>query len=373
MTTTDGEQPDDSFDLMDIPSEMSPPAATSSIGGGESSSSSEPILPAVGGVSSSSSPVPPPSSLIEYSLIAPPNEKGHKTGSSFSPIDDDDDDDDDDATTRLPRSERLSIGCLDIRASSVSNLLDETDAPPVDATPIIIHGTVNNNDTTVGGGGGKVSSVSGRTPPLPDLRATDFFRYFNIPSFSYFLFPVSFVRIIFVRFRTAYIRCSTPVRGSVDAGQPVDTDDVNSTLTLIASGRGRGGGGGGGGEEGNGEKLQRVVNNMDEKKHGDGKRNVVVNVTTNPLDISLIGSRTDRSNKTAGQQSSDGTTASKPRGKPAGKWKLSSWTYNAYNAYPLLRCFHIFDQSRVFRRRVCICTLTCCKNETRNYTRGRNI
>ena len=106
------------------------------------------------------------------------------------------------------------------------------------------------------------------------------------------------------------------MRGSVDAGQP-DTDDVNSTLTLIV-GRARG-------EEGNRENREnRVASNIDEKKHGDGKPNV--NVTTNPLDISLIGARTDRSNN--GGQSSDGpgrtSATNKPRGKPAGKSKLSN-------------------------------------------------
>lgn len=304
MTTTDGEQPDDSFDLMDIPSEMSPPAATSSTG-----QSSEPILPAV--VSSPSS-VPPPSSssLIEYST---PDGKGLKTGSSLST----------DATLRS----ELSIGCLDIRASSVSNLLDETDAPPVDATPIIIHGAVND--------AGKVS-VSGRTPPLPDLRATDFFRCLTL-FFIYSRFSRSnYVVRSFHLFSCNHTRiCSTPVRGSVDAGQP-DTDGAKSTLTLIV-GRARGEGG---------NRENRAANNIDEKKYGDGKRNV--NVTTNPLDISLIGARTDRSNN--GGQSSDGpgrtSTTNKPRGKPAGKSKLSSWTII------FIRCCFIFLINLAFRRRI---------------------
>ncbi|CAD1472088.1 unnamed protein product, partial [Heterotrigona itama] len=230
VTTTDGEQADDSFDSMDIPSEMSPPAATSSSG---------PILPEAAG-----------------------DEKGLKTGSSLSI----------DVIIETSRSE-FCIGCSDIqRTSSVSNLLDETDAPPVDAaTPILIRGTVND--------AGKVSSVCGRTPPLPDLRATDFF--------------------------------STPVRGSVDAGQSADTSDANSTLLSLMAGRGRG-------EEGNGEN--RGANDIDEKKkHGDGKRNV--NVTTNPLDISSIGARADRSNN-GGRQSSDGpartSATNKPRGRFAG-------------------------------------------------------
>ncbi|XP_048264896.1 uncharacterized protein LOC100651823 isoform X1 [Bombus terrestris] len=245
VTTTDGEQPDDSFDLMDIPSEMSPPATTSSTGG----QSPEPILSAVAVISS---PLPvhaSTSSPIEYST---PDEKGLKTGANL-------------------RSE-LPIDCLDIRTSSVSNLLDETEIPSVDATPIIIHGTVNEV--------GKVS-ISGRTPPLPDLRATDFF--------------------------------STPVRGSMDAGQP-DPDGLNPLLTLLV-GRSRG-------EDGNREN--RIVNNIGEKKYGKGKPNV--NVTTNPLDISLIGTRTDQSNN---DQSSDGpgrttSATSKPRGKPAESHPLVS-------------------------------------------------
>lgn len=105
---------------------------------------------------------------------------------------------------------------------------------------------------------------------------------------------------------------STPVRGSMDAGQP-DPDGLNPLLTLLV-GRSRG-------EDGNREN--RIVNNIGEKKYGEGKPNV--NVTTNPLDISLIGTRTDQSNN---DQSSDGpgrttSATSKPRGKPAGKSKRS--------------------------------------------------
>lgn len=284
MTTTDGEQPDDSFDLMDIPSEMSPPAATSSTGG----QSPEPILSAVAVISS---PLPVHASTscpIEYST---PDEKGLKTGATL-------------------RSE-LPIDCLDIRTSSVSNLLDETEIPSVDATPIIIHGTVNEV--------GKVS-VSGRTPPLPDLRATDFFRFlYHFLSILVFLISITsldFTLILLVLPHIYTRACihthtySTPVRGSMDAGQP-DPDGLNPLLTLLV-GRSRG-------EDGNREN--RIVNNIGEKKYGEGKPNV--NVTTNPLDISLIGTCTDQSNN---DQTSDGpgrttSATSKPRGKPAGKSK----------------------------------------------------
>ena len=180
MTTTDGEQPDDSFDLMDIPSEMSPPATTSSTGG----QSPEPILSAVAVISS---PLPVHASTSSPNEYSTPDEKGLKTGANL-------------------RSE-LPIDCLDIRTSSVSNLLDETEIPSVDATPIIIHGTVNEV--------GKVS-ISGRTPPLPDLRATDFFRFlYHLLSILVFLIPVTsldFTLILLVLTHT-YIYTHTRARG----------------------------------------------------------------------------------------------------------------------------------------------------------------
>ncbi|XP_031775324.1 uncharacterized protein LOC100865163 isoform X3 [Apis florea] len=232
VTTTDGEQPDDSFDLMDIPSEMSPStAATSSM----DVPLSEPILSAP---LPSSSPIPTSSSpSMEYSTE---DEKGLKM---CPPL------------TGTGLKSDIPITCLDIRASSISNLLDETDAPSIDSTPIIIHSTVNETIKV---------SVSGRTPPLPDLRTTDFF--------------------------------STPVRGSIDAGQS-ERDSSNSMLTLIV-GRSR--------EDGNREnRLNDIISN--ERKYEEGKLNM--NVTTNPLDISLIESRTnnDQSSDSSGRPSSSST------------------------------------------------------------------
>uniref|UniRef100_V9ICQ3 Rad and Gem related GTP binding protein 1 n=1 Tax=Apis cerana TaxID=7461 RepID=V9ICQ3_APICE len=241
VTTTDGEQPDDSFDLMDIPSEMSPSTTAAS---SMDVPLSESILPAP---LPSSPPIPSSSSpSIEYSTE---DEKGFKI---CPPLTD----------TGLKSD--IPITCLDIRASSISNLLDETDAPSIDSTPIIIHSTVNETIRV---------SVSGRTPPLPDLRTTDFF--------------------------------STPVRGSIDAGQP-EKDSSNSMLTLIV-GRSR--------ENENREnRLNDIVSN--ERKYEEGKLNV--NVTTNPLDISLIEARTNN-NQSSDSSGRPSSTSTKSRRKTAGK------------------------------------------------------
>ncbi|XP_026668378.1 uncharacterized protein LOC108623746 [Ceratina calcarata] len=224
VTTTDGEQPDDSFDLMDIPSEMSPPAA-----------SSDPPPPS----ESNRSPQPPSPPPLPSS---PTNEYSDEKGLQSSP--------------------EIPIPCLNnVRTSSVSNLLEETEAPPVDPLPpVAIQNTIN--EITI-----NRVSVSGRTPPLPDLRATDFF--------------------------------STPVRGSVDAGQP---DGLHSMVSLIL------------------EKTreERIIELSDDSPPGksSGEEKPNVNVTTNPLDISLIGPP-----RTGNDQSTDGagkTTSGKSHGKTAG-------------------------------------------------------
>lgn len=98
---------------------------------------------------------------------------------------------------------------------------------------------------------------------------------------------------------------STPVRGSIDAGQS-ERDSSNSMLTLIV-GRSR--------EDGNREnRLSDIISN--ERKYEEGKLNM--NVTTNPLDISLIESRTnnDQSSDSSGRPSSSST---KSRRKATGK------------------------------------------------------
>nr|XP_031848828.1 uncharacterized protein LOC116434253 [Nomia melanderi] len=126
--------------------------------------------------------------------------------------------------------------------------------------------------------------VSGRTPPLPDLRATDFF--------------------------------STPVRGSMDAGQP-DSDNRNSVLTLIVSKARE--------DVGPSERSCPRRNNglFAESKHGQRKPSV--NVTTNPLDISLVGACTSNNDRQPAADGSVGRTgSSKIRGRPAESHPLVS-------------------------------------------------
>ncbi|XP_033322933.1 uncharacterized protein LOC117218550 isoform X1 [Megalopta genalis] len=235
VTTTDGEQPDDSFDLIDIPSEMSPPAPL------PAAPTPEPAPPPP-------PPPPPPPSFLpidEYSQVDRPciaTATGH-------------------ISIAAARSEITAR--LEVRVSSTSNLLEDVDGPPVAAAMLAANNLENNNAPRL--------PSSGRTPPLPDLRATDFF--------------------------------STPVRGSVDAGQP--DPDFNPMLTLIV-GKAR---------EDTGPSSDRSYsrrnhNSFSEGKHGQRKPSV--NVTTNPLDISLVGACASNE-----RPSSDGPPGR--TGPPAGK------------------------------------------------------
>ncbi|XP_076669647.1 uncharacterized protein LOC143369498 isoform X2 [Andrena cerasifolii] len=234
VTTTDGEQADDSFDLADIPSEMSPPASLTTAPPPEPAPPSPP------------SPPPPPSPPIndKYSTA-------DGKGSESRPL-----------PSAIARPEITA--CLNIRASSTLNLLEEADSHLITTATFTAVGALN--ETRV--------AISGRTPPLPDLRATDFF--------------------------------STPVRGSVDAGQP-DSDNLNPVLTMVL----------GKSEEGS-SRLDRSADRPNNSPSSDSKyeqRKPSVNVTTNPLDISLIGARVAND----GSANGPGRTASsKPRGKTAG-------------------------------------------------------
>ncbi|XP_076280448.1 uncharacterized protein LOC143209094 isoform X3 [Lasioglossum baleicum] len=225
VTTTDGEQPDDSFDLIDIPSEMSPPASV------PAAPPPDPATPPP--------PPPPPPNDDEYSQM----DRIATTTGQISV-----------ATSRTE-----TIARLDVRVSSTSNLLEDVDGPPVATTAML---AANNT-----GGETRLSS-SGRTPPLPDLRTSDFF--------------------------------STPVRGSVDAGQP---DAGNSMLTLIVS-KAR--------EDGPSDRScsRRSNSSFSEGKHSQRKPSV--NVTTNPLDISLVGACTSNERPSEGPGRTGG---SKIRGR----------------------------------------------------------
>nr|XP_050851431.1 uncharacterized protein LOC127064437 isoform X1 [Vespula vulgaris] len=233
VTTTDGEQPDDSFDLIDVPPEMSPP----------------PVAPTSKDTQSNSTGT---------QQIVLPSEKvdsNHVEHNSKS-------------TVNVQSSSTAQHGAM----SPISDIIDDTGAPP--PTPMIgAHQEC------------RFTFISGRTPPLPDLRAAEFF--------------------------------STPVRGSVDAGQP-DPSQISSMLTLMAT------------KEKQNEKSALVnINsnhtslikitepnekNSNETKHTAGQKKPNINVTTNPLDISLVGSQ-----PSCNAQTPTGTTnRSRGRSAPGG-------------------------------------------------------
>ncbi|XP_032678904.1 uncharacterized protein LOC116847715 isoform X2 [Odontomachus brunneus] len=256
VTTTDGEQPDDSFDLIDVPAEMSPPATAPSqpsIHAGHRhpddaavSRSSSPVSPtspiSVAAPVSRQTPPPPPPPLVPSSPSSPMcTFNGTEAGPS---------------TTRCSRlrldSTQPDGGSKMITGSSssahgASNSTEGAVVPP--PTPMI--GAHQDTRFTFG---------SGRTPPLPDLRAADFF--------------------------------STPVRGSVDAGQPDSAGDPRTSIRNLVAAQ----------DKQNARVGYQIdytnvgkgasVNQGNDKGVSDLKRSQKrpnINVTTNPLDISLIG------------------------------------------------------------------------------------
>lgn len=173
MTTTDGEQPDDSFDLIDVPAEMSPPATAPSqspihlVGHSDDH---------VGTGSHTSSPASPTSPI---SVAAPSNQTTPPLpipSSPTSPLCTFDGTEVAGPSGRCTRS-KLDSGQPDGNPKSTigssigqghnnaSNGAEGTSALPP-PTPMV--GTHQETRFTFGG--------SGRTPPLPDVRAADFFR-----------------------------------------------------------------------------------------------------------------------------------------------------------------------------------------------------
>ncbi|XP_011315199.1 uncharacterized protein [Fopius arisanus] len=213
--TTDSEQRDDSLDLIDEPSEMSPPASS---------------------VNHSASP---PLKIDSTNL-----ENLSKS------------------TTANGTHQRTTAPSVDAPCggSAGVNTINGVGAPP--PTPLI--GARQENRFTF---------TSGKTPALPDLRTSDF---------------------------------STPVRGSVDAGQP-DPHHLNSMLALVAA------------KESMLQEEPAVINHInansglsrknDAQIIGDGREKVKqakgsakpsINVTTNPLDISLCGTQPTCNTQTSG-------------------------------------------------------------------------
>lgn len=171
MTTTDGEQPDDSFDLIDVPAEMSPPATAPS----QPSIHAGHRHPDDTAASRSSSPVSPTSPISVAAPVSRQTPPPLVPSSPSSPMCTFDGTvEAGPSTTRCsrlrPDSTQPDGGPKVITGSSssssahgASNGTEGTVVPP--PTPMI--GAHQETRFTFG---------SGRTPPLPDLRAADFFR-----------------------------------------------------------------------------------------------------------------------------------------------------------------------------------------------------
>ncbi|KAL6427496.1 hypothetical protein ACFW04_008773 [Cataglyphis niger] len=282
VTTTDGEQPDDSFDLIDVPAEMSPPATAPSqsspihlIGhsddiatGSRTSSPASPTSPisVAAPVNQTTPPLPLPVTSPTSSLCGT-EVAGPSSRCSRAKLDAD----------QQEGNPKATIGTSIGQGHVANNNTEGTSALPP-PTPMI--GAHQETRFTFGG--------SGRTPPLPDLRTADFF--------------------------------STPVRGSVDAGQPDLIDTRSSIRNLVAAQ-----------ERQNARmsayqidymtdgKVNSIQTNALEKGIADHKRRSQkrpnINVTTNPLDISLIGATQPCNTQGCNVQ---GSTSTKSRGRSAG-------------------------------------------------------
>ncbi|KAI4504431.1 hypothetical protein M0802_000902 [Mischocyttarus mexicanus] len=194
VTTTDGEQQDDSFDLIDVPLETSPPpvAQTSKDTHNNSFGMQQ---------------------TVRRSKKLNSNHVEHYSKNTT----------DLHLTITIPHDTMFEI-----------NDIDDMESPP--PTPMI------GPDQEP-----KFTFARGRTPPLPDLRTAEFF--------------------------------STPVRGSVDAGQP---SQITKEIYIDKSGSVK--------IQSNHTSITILTcdKNYTETKHSAGQK-PHINVTTNPLDISLVG------------------------------------------------------------------------------------
>ncbi|XP_014603260.1 PREDICTED: flocculation protein FLO11-like isoform X4 [Polistes canadensis] len=233
VTTTDGEQPDDSFDLIDVPPEMSPP----------------PVAP-------TSKDTPSNSSCTQQIVL--PSEKldsNHVEHNSKSTAN---------VQSTASTAQHHGGGTM----SPTTDTVDDMGAPP--PTPMI--GAHQESRFTF---------ISGRTPPLPDLRAAEFF--------------------------------STPVRGSVDAGHP-DPNQISSMLALMATKEKQIDKGALVNVNSNHTSLTKVTQSCEKNcvdtKYNAEQKKPNINVTTNPLDISLVGGQ-----PSCNVQTPTGTT-NRGRGRP---------------------------------------------------------
>ncbi|XP_067211443.1 uncharacterized protein [Linepithema humile] len=277
VTTTDGEQPDDSFDLIDVPAEMSPPATAPS----QPSSIHPDDITASSRNSSPASPTSPISVAAPANQTTPPLPHSSSPTSPLRAFDE---------TETAGPSGRCSRSRLDssqhngnsktITGSSIgqghnaSNGAEGSTALPPPTPMVSVH---QESRFTFGG--------SGRTPPLPDLRAADFF--------------------------------STPVRGSVDAGQPDSADTRSSIRNLVATQEKQNARTGYQVDYGkvNSTQANALEKTEESTRHRRSQKRPNINVTTNPLDISLIGATQPCNTQGCNIQSSGST---KSRGRSAG-------------------------------------------------------
>ncbi|XP_018404767.1 PREDICTED: uncharacterized protein LOC108781327 [Cyphomyrmex costatus] len=285
VTTTDGEQPDDSFDLIDVPAEMSPPATAPSqspihptghrghpddtLGGNHTSSPASPTSPisvaAPIAANQTTPPLPLPSSpmtplcAFDGTEIAGPSSRCMRTKLDSGQQD---------GNNKTTTATSINQG------HNASNSEGTTTLPSL--TSIV--STHHETRFTFGG--------SGRTPPLPDLRAADFF--------------------------------STPVRGSVDAGQPDSVDTRSSIRNLVAAQEKHNARVGYQIDYAAGGKVNSIQVNASEKstiEHKRSQKRPNINVTTNPLDISLINATQPCNTQGCNVQNNAST---KSRGRSAG-------------------------------------------------------
>lgn len=153
VTTTDGEQPDDSFDLIDMP-EMSPPPVTSSQSSTQADHQRHSDTPTTTTAVSHSSPSQPASPSSPISVAAPatqttPPPLPPSSSPSSSPL--------------CGFETGLPTYCSQGHNSN-NHPTEGTIVPP--STPI----------TGVHQEQPKFIFGTGRTPPLPDLKSADFFR-----------------------------------------------------------------------------------------------------------------------------------------------------------------------------------------------------
>ncbi|XP_048506407.1 uncharacterized protein LOC105694056 [Athalia rosae] len=238
ITTTDGEQADDSLDYLDGAPELSPPPVTAPTPKSQSQSQSQ-------------SQVLQQESDPPYTAYARANHSVSTTNLHDVQI--------------APVPPPVSL-TTNNQTQNSNSLTESPKAPP--PTPLV--GSQQESRFTF---------VSGRTPPLPDLRVTDFF--------------------------------STPVRGSVDAGQP-DPNQINSLLSLVAANERKNSTTSVNSAMKNSQRVKGEKNCSEFTGKGNQKAaKANINVTTNPLDISLCG---------GGQTAScaQGSTGSRTRSRTPG-------------------------------------------------------